>query len=86
MSETGHYQGGIGKQVVHTLVDGAVDRLGDMAEVKLDNPLMHAAIVGGGKKLKNKLHDEVNEFGNNKEEVKEGRKSENRKRFGLFRR
>lgn len=63
MSETGHYQGGLGKQVLHTIVDGGVDRLGDMAEVKFDNPLMHAAIVGGGKKLKNRVHDKINDFG-----------------------
>lgn len=60
---SGHYQGGIGKQVVHTIVDGGMDRLVDMGEERFDNPLIDAALIGAGHKIKNELHERINGFG-----------------------
>lgn len=51
------------KQVVHTLVDGGVDRLVDLGEQQSDNPLVDMAIVGAGHKIKNAIHDRVSDFG-----------------------
>lgn len=49
--------------MIHTVVDGGVDRLVDMGEQQFDNPLIDAAIIGVGHKIKNKLHDRINDFG-----------------------
>lgn len=49
--------------MVHTIVDGGVDRLVDMGEERFENPLIDAAIIGAGHKIKNGLHDRINDFG-----------------------